>query len=72
MTWFSKIYFVQIWPPFSNLGCDSRNEEDYLRCLPGDTAGIRSLIDEFHSKNIKVIFPALGWDNGTVSILTFI
>ncbi|KAG1465718.1 hypothetical protein G6F46_002811 [Rhizopus delemar] len=62
---YGTIDSIVIWPSFSNLGCDSRNEEDYFRCLPGGTAGVRSLIDEFHSKNIKVIFPALDWDNGT-------
>ncbi|KAI9279649.1 hypothetical protein BY458DRAFT_502379 [Sporodiniella umbellata] len=62
---YGDIDSVVVWPSFPNLGCDSRNEEDYLRCLPGGTAGIRSLIEEFHSKNIKVLFPALGWDNGT-------
>jgi hypothetical protein len=32
------------------------------------TLGIRSLIDEFHHKKIKVLFPVLPWDEGTVSV----
>ncbi|KAG1463849.1 hypothetical protein G6F56_005201 [Rhizopus delemar] len=56
---------IVIWPSFPNLGCDSRNEEDFFRCLPGGTAGIRTLVEEFHSKDIKVIFPILESDNGT-------
>ncbi|CAO3690633.1 unnamed protein product [Rhizopus microsporus] len=56
---------VVIWPSFPNLGCDSRNEEDYFRCLPGGTAAIKALVADLHHKNIKVIFPVLGWDNGT-------
>ncbi|KAI8887578.1 DUF323-domain-containing protein, partial [Backusella circina FSU 941] len=62
---YGKIDSVVVWPSFANLGCDSRNTEDFFRCLPGGTHGIRSLVDEFHSRNIKVVFPVLSWDKGT-------
>ncbi|CAO3640551.1 unnamed protein product [Mucor fragilis] len=62
---FGTIDSIVIWPSFPNLGCDSRNSEDYYRCLPGGTLGIRSLVDEFHARKIKVLFPVIGWDNGT-------
>ncbi|RCH83239.1 hypothetical protein CU098_007889, partial [Rhizopus stolonifer] len=62
---YGAIDSIVIWPTFPNLGCDSRNSEDYFRCLPGGTLGIRSLVQEFHSKKVKVLFPVLGWDNGT-------
>ncbi|KAI7900048.1 C-type lectin protein [Cokeromyces recurvatus] len=62
---YGKVDSVVVWPAFPNLGCDSRNSEDYFRCLPGGTTAIRGLVEEFHMKNIKVIFPILNWDNGT-------
>ncbi|KAI9483584.1 MAG: C-type lectin protein [Benjaminiella poitrasii] len=62
---YGKVDSVVVWPTFPNLGCDSRNSEDYFRCLPGGTSAIRALVDEFHTRKIKVIFPILGWDNGT-------
>lgn len=31
------------------------------------TAAIRKLVDDFHARNVKVLFPVAGWDNGTVS-----
>lgn len=62
---YGTIDSIVIWPAFPNLGCDSRNSEDYYRCLPGGTLGIRSLVEEFHERKIKVLFPVVGWDNGT-------
>jgi hypothetical protein len=34
------------------------------------TLGIRSLVEEFHAKGIKVIFPVFSSDSGTVSQMT--
>ncbi|GAA5811625.1 hypothetical protein MFLAVUS_005065, partial [Mucor flavus] len=62
---FGTIDSIVVWPTFPNLGCDSRNSEDFFRCLPGGTLGIRSLVEDFHTRKIKVLFPVLGWDNGT-------
>ncbi|KAI8973919.1 hypothetical protein BDB01DRAFT_749455 [Pilobolus umbonatus] len=62
---YGKIDSVVVWPTFSNLGCDSRNSEDYFRCIPGGTIGIRALVEDFHAKDVKVLFPIAEWDNGT-------
>ncbi|KAI9254648.1 hypothetical protein BY458DRAFT_589371 [Sporodiniella umbellata] len=56
---------IVIWPSFPNLGCDSRNQEDYFRSLPGGISGLKELVKKFHKRNIKVIFPVIEWDNGT-------
>ncbi|KAI7864884.1 C-type lectin protein [Spinellus fusiger] len=56
---------VVIWPVFPNLGCDSRNTEDFFRSLPGGTYGTRGLVEQFHQRNVRVIFSVLPWDNGT-------
>ncbi|KAI8377656.1 C-type lectin protein [Radiomyces spectabilis] len=62
---YGDIDSIVVWPPFPNLGCDSRNTEDFFRCLPGGPAGVRSMIEEFHERGIKVLLPMLPWDNGT-------
>ncbi|OBZ89227.1 Sulfatase-modifying factor 1 [Choanephora cucurbitarum] len=62
---YGTIDSVVIWTTSPNLGCDSRNSEDFLRCLPGGTHGIHSLVQQFHSKKIKVLFGLLNDDNGT-------
>ncbi|KAI8977334.1 C-type lectin protein [Mycotypha africana] len=62
---YGSIDSVVVWPTFPNLGCDSRNSEDYYRCLPGGTQGIRTLVTEFHKRNVKVLLPIVGWDKGT-------
>jgi iron(II)-dependent oxidoreductase len=56
---------VLIWHVYPNLGVDDRNQFDMLRDLPGGTAGVRKMVDQFHSRGVKVFFPMLAWDAGT-------
>jgi gamma-glutamyl hercynylcysteine S-oxide synthase len=58
---------VLIWHVYPNLGIDDRNQFDMLRDLPGGIAGVRGMIDQFHSHGVKVFFPLLVWDDGTRS-----
>ena len=56
---------VLIWHVYPNLGIDDRNQFDMLRDLPGGIAGVRSMVEQFHSHGVKVFFPLLVWDTGT-------
>jgi len=56
---------VLIWHVYPNIGVDDRNEFDLLRDLPGGVAGVKGMIDDFHRRNVKVLFPILAWDSGT-------
>ena len=56
---------VLIWHVYPNLGVDDRNQFDLLRDLPGGVAGVRGLVEQFHSRDVKVFFPFLAWDTGT-------
>jgi gamma-glutamyl hercynylcysteine S-oxide synthase len=56
---------VLIWHVYPNLGIDDRNQFDMLRDLPGGIAGVRSMVDQFHRRGVKVFFPFLAWDSGT-------
>src|SRR6202167_187936 len=56
---------VLIWHVSPNLGADDRNQFDLLRDLPGGIPGLRRMVEQFHSRGVKVFFPILAWDMGT-------
>src|SRR5205085_6982807 len=56
---------VLIWHVYPNLGVDDRDQFDMLRDLPGGIPGVRSMVEQFHSRVVKVFFPILAWDTGT-------
>ena len=43
-----------IWPTYTNIGIDDRNQYDMIRSMPGGIAGIKKLVDEFHTHGVKV------------------
>lgn len=56
---------VLVWPTYPNLGVDDRNQYDLLRDVPGGIAGVRSFVDAFHARGVRVLFPTMVWDQGT-------
>ena len=56
---------VLLWPVYPNIGIDDRNQHDMHCDLPGGIAGVRKMIDEFHQRGVKVLFPAMPCDTGT-------
>jgi iron(II)-dependent oxidoreductase len=56
---------VLIWPTYSNMGIDNRNQHDMVRSMPGGIAGVRQMVADFHKRGVKVLFPMMMWDQGT-------
>jgi iron(II)-dependent oxidoreductase len=56
---------VLIWPGYPNLGVDDRNQFDLLRDLPGGIPALRQVVEQFHRRGVRVMFPILAWDKGT-------
>jgi formylglycine-generating enzyme required for sulfatase activity len=62
---------VLIWHVYPNLGVDDRNQFDLLRDLPGGVPALRQMVQQFHSRGVRVFFPVLAWDTGTREEGTF-
>jgi gamma-glutamyl hercynylcysteine S-oxide synthase len=56
---------VLVWPTYPNIGIDSRNQYDLFRDLPGGTEGVRTMVADFHRRDVRVFFPSMLWDQGT-------
>jgi iron(II)-dependent oxidoreductase len=56
---------VLLWPTYPNMGIDDRNQYDLVRDLPGGLSGVRAMIDQFHQRGVRVLFPVMMWDQGT-------
>ena len=56
---------VLIWPTYPNIGVDSRNQFDLIRDMPGGVRGLKEMVDQFHKRGVRVLFPYNPWDLGT-------
>jgi gamma-glutamyl hercynylcysteine S-oxide synthase len=56
---------VLLWHTYPNLGIDNRNQFDLFRDLPGGLPAVRAMIEKFHKRGVRVLFPVMMWDQGT-------
>lgn len=56
---------VLIWPEYTNLGIDDRNQLDMIKTMPGGIDGVKQMIKDFHQRGVRVLFPMMMWDQGT-------
>jgi formylglycine-generating enzyme required for sulfatase activity len=56
---------ILIWPTYTNIGIDDRNQWDYFRTLPGGLDGVKDLTAQFHDKGVRVLWAYNPWDAGT-------
>jgi hypothetical protein len=56
---------ILMWPTYTNIGIDDRNQFDYFRTMPGGLAGVAAATAELNSAGVKVLWPYNPWDTGT-------
>jgi iron(II)-dependent oxidoreductase len=56
---------VLIWPTYPNMGIDDRNQHDMIRSMPGGLDGVHQMVEDFHRRGVRVLFPMMMWDQGT-------
>jgi len=56
---------VLIWFVYPNIGLDDRNKTDLAHDLPGGLDGLKSAVDDFHRRGVRVFLPTMPWDHGT-------
>ena len=56
---------VLLWPTYTNLGIDDRNQLDMYRSLPGGLDAVRKATQQFHAAGVEVLWSFNPWDTGT-------
>ncbi|MGB3837504.1 MAG: formylglycine-generating enzyme family protein [Rhodanobacter sp.] len=62
---FGGIDSVLLWFVYPNIGIDDRNKTDLAHDLPGGLDGLKSAVDDFHRRGVRVFLPTMPWDHGT-------
>jgi len=53
---------ILLWPTYTNIGIDARNQFDYFRALPGGLDGLKKLTLQFHERGVRVLWAYNPWD----------
>jgi hypothetical protein len=53
---------VLIWPTYTNIGADDRNQFELVEAMPSGIPGLKSFIDELHAAGVHVLWPYNPWD----------
>jgi len=56
---------ILMWPTYTNIGVDDRNQFDYFRTMPGGLEGVKNATDELKANGVRVLWPYNPWDTGT-------
>jgi iron(II)-dependent oxidoreductase len=57
---------VLLWPTYTNIGIDDRNQLDMFRAMPGGLNALKNVTDAFHARGVGVIWGYNPWDTGTM------
>lgn len=56
---------VLMWPTYTNLGVDDRNQFDFFRTMPGGLDSVSRVTKELKAAGVRVLWPYNPWDEGT-------
>jgi formylglycine-generating enzyme required for sulfatase activity len=56
---------VLVWSTYPNMGIDDRNQLQMVESMPGGIEGVRKMVEDFHRRGVRVLFPMMMWDQGT-------
>ena len=56
---------VVLWHAYPRIGLDLRNQFDFYRDMPGGLPGLRTVVDDFHRRGVRVFIDYNPWDTGT-------
>lgn len=56
---------VLLWPTYTNIGADDRNQFELIEALPGGISGVRAFVNALHASGVHVLWPYNPWDQGT-------
>jgi formylglycine-generating enzyme required for sulfatase activity len=56
---------VLMWPTYTNIGIDDRNQYDFFRTMPGGLTGVAQATAELKAAGVRVLWPYNPWDTGT-------
>ena len=54
-----------IWPTYTNIGVDDRDQFDLIEAMPGGAAGLKAVVGDMHAAGVHVLYPYNPWDQGT-------
>jgi len=54
-----------MWPTYTNIGTDDRNQFDLFRAMPGGLDAVANITSQLHDRGVKVLWPYNPWDHGT-------
>jgi iron(II)-dependent oxidoreductase len=64
-TRYGGIDSVLIWPVYTQIGIDDKNQFDMWRSMPGGLDGVANLTAQLHKAGVKLLWPNKPWDTGT-------
>lgn len=56
---------ILLWPTYTNIGIDARNQFDYFRSVPGGLRAVASLTADFKARGVRVLWAYNPWDQST-------
>jgi hypothetical protein len=56
---------ILMWPTYTNIGVDDRNQFDLFRTMPGGLDAVRNITLQLQHRGVRVLWPYNPWDLGT-------